>query len=180
MTAALKIGMTLHLILAAVVQLRQVEQGRRAWLALPADAPLSHLEQNDARTSAQGAIPLALLGLTAAGMLWLSRNPTAPRLSKTSTWSWTLALFWIALLADLATTVWFMHVRGIDAEAHPAIRLFAYAYGRTMGPVLAKLIQGFGLLWLTRPWPVWKDRCRLAAALFCAIAAMHNARLTLL
>jgi hypothetical protein len=56
------------------------------------------------------------------------------------------ALFQLSVLADLVTTLWFFHDDGIDLALHPGTRLFGYAYGRTIGPLLGKTVQAVGVL----------------------------------
>lgn len=59
-----------------------------------------------------------------------------------------LALFILAAAADGASTMWFMHHDGVDAEFHPVIRLVSEIAGTVLGPLLGKLGQfmaGLGL-----------------------------------
>jgi hypothetical protein len=55
-------------------------------------------------------------------------------------WPW-LATFVLAAAADAASTMWFMHHDGTDAELHPVIRLVSEIAGPVLGPLLGKLGQ---------------------------------------
>jgi len=65
-----------------------------------------------------------------------------------------LVLAVIASLADMASTIWFMHIRGPGAEQHPAVRTFSHMFG----PIFGKAIQFFVLIGLTvflRRWALY-------------------------
>ena len=59
-----------------------------------------------------------------------------------------LVPFLFSASADLLSSLWCFHMVGIDSELHPGIRLFAYAYGRTIGAVAGKSVQVIGILGL--------------------------------
>lgn len=90
-------------------------------------------------------------------------------------WTVCVVLFCAASMTDLATTLAFFHRKTIELEVHPGIRLVSYAYGRTMGPILAKSFQAVSLWWLTRSIPRWMGMTLLVAASLLAVAAtVHN------
>lgn len=60
-----------------------------------------------------------------------------------------LILTILASLADMASTIYFMLVRGPGAEQHPAVRTFSYALGPILGPMLGKTVQFFVLIGVT-------------------------------
>jgi len=69
-----------------------------------------------------------------------------------------LVLAVLASLADMASTIWFMHIRGPGAEQHPAVRTFSYMLGPMFGPIFGKAVQFFVLVGLTvflRRWALY-------------------------
>ncbi len=69
-----------------------------------------------------------------------------------------LALAVLASLADMASTVWLMHIHGPGAEGHPAVRTFSYMLGPIVGPMFDKAVQFFVLLGVTvflRRWALY-------------------------
>jgi hypothetical protein len=60
-----------------------------------------------------------------------------------------LVLVVLASVADMASTIWFMHIRGPGAEQHPAVRTFAYLLGPIFGPAFGKAVQFFVVVGLT-------------------------------
>jgi hypothetical protein len=91
------------------------------------------------------------------------------------TFRWPLiAIFLIAGLADLATTLVFFHTQGVNYEVHPGIRLIGYAYGRTIGPILGKTFQIVGIVFISAIFPRFAVFLLCTASLFCGLAAIHN------
>jgi hypothetical protein len=144
----------------ALLELNRVERARLFLLALPGERAASEVEIFDARQSAAAYKYPAVGAVMAIGIVvaWFgpmrfsksrSRTLTTP-LSQGERESWwsvaLLAVFGIAVVADMATTVRFFHTHGVVDELHPGVRLFGYAYGRTVGPVLAKVVQLVGVL----------------------------------
>ena len=76
--------------------------------------------------------------------------------------------------ADLATTLWFFHTRGIQHELHPGIRLFGYAFGRTVGPVLGKALQLLGILAVASVLPRLAFSVLVLATATYAAAVAYN------
>ena len=69
-----------------------------------------------------------------------------------------LILTILVSLADMASTIYFMLIRGPGAEQHPAVRTFAYALGPVLGPVFGKTVQFFVLIGVTvflRRWALY-------------------------
>lgn len=56
-------------------------------------------------------------------------------------WKLVALIFVASSILDLLTTIRFFNDLNIHTELHPGIRLFGYAYGRTIGPILGKGIQ---------------------------------------
>ena len=56
-------------------------------------------------------------------------------------YQWLLLATTLAAIADLMTTIRFMHIDGIEHELHPAIRLVSWALGPLAGPIFGKLAQ---------------------------------------
>jgi len=135
-------------LLTAVFELQRVGEGRLFALSLPWDADPTLIEIQDAKMSAAEYRFPAVLFLALVGIVVTLNGPK--RLAKPTEpsriWRILIAVFLVSVLADLATTLWFFHDGGIDQELHPGIRLFGYAYGRTIGPLLGKTVQAIGVL----------------------------------
>jgi hypothetical protein len=162
----------------AYVELQRVADGRLFLFTLPWDAPPSRVELIDAKSTARRYQLPALVTLAAVAcvVVYFGRFARS-RVERRQIGTWLLALFVLATLADLATTLWFFHARGIDHEVHPAIRLFGYAYGRTVGPVLGKVLQSLGLWLVALHLPRYGAALVLAAVVLYGWAAIHNALL---
>ncbi len=85
-----------------------------------------------------------------------------------------LVLLILCFLADLGSTLWFFHALGIDLEVHPAIKLFGYAFGRSAGPVLGKMLQLAGIMLIGIRFPHFQNVIYILASVLCAGAAWHN------
>jgi hypothetical protein len=88
--------------------------------------------------------------------------------------SWLLGILVLATLADLATTMQFMHRQQIDLELHPGLKLLSYALGRTTGPVLGKLLQGAGIVAIAGLLPKFQTWLLGGASCLMMLAAAHN------
>ena len=113
-----------------------------------ANAELDNIEIIDARLSADTHLVAALFAVVAIAAVISYAMPKIRYQDRNTPKAWWMfaSIFLVAAVADLATTVWFFHVRGIDHELHPGIRLFGYAYGRTIGPIAGKAVQAVGVL----------------------------------
>lgn len=137
-------------VLLAHFELERIAAGKLLLLAFPWEAKPSTVEGIDAKLSVSENYAPALIALLIIGMTVMLTWPIAkkswqePRLWTRSV----ITIFAFAVLADMFSTIWFFHVQGIDFEFHPAIRLFGYAYGRTVGPIAGKLIQAAGILYV--------------------------------
>lgn len=131
--------------------LARVGKGVLFWFPMPWDAPASLDEIVDGRELVQNWHPWAM-ALIAGVLLYFMLLPEVRRTRLKSRLSsgWTelfckhrilLSLFAIATLLDMATTLHFFLSEAVHYETHPGIRLVTYAYGRTTGPVLSKLLQ---------------------------------------
>lgn len=74
----------------------------------------------------------------------------------------------VAAYADMLSTIWFMHIDGIEHELHPIIRFVAGAFGPLAGPVIGKVGQLAGILLLTLYLR------RLAVYIFVATTIMYS------
>lgn len=140
----------LTLMLLARFQLQQVAAGHLFLFSMPWDAPPSAIELIDAKLSVAETQTAAVVVVAVIALVLMITGPVATkRLREQKLFSRSLQIvFAVAVCADMFSTVWFFHVQGIDFEFHPAIRLFGYAYGRTMGPIAGKLIQAAGVLYV--------------------------------
>lgn len=168
---------TAILLLAAWAELHRVADGHLFALALPWDAPPSAIEMTDARITADDYLIPAVVFLSLAGLVIAfagsARLKAACRMTRLR--QLLIAVFLLSVLADLMTTLWFFHDGGIDLELHPGIRLFGYAYGRTIGPVAGKLIQATGILFLSRLHHRGGLVLLTVVSCFYLLAALHNA-----
>ena len=87
---------------------------------------------------------------------------------------WSLSFFGLAVAADLVTTIYFFHVKGIIYELHPGVRLFGYAYGRTVGPILGKAVQALGVLAIASLLGSRGGWLTLAVGAIYLVAAIYN------
>lgn len=85
-----------------------------------------------------------------------------------------LLLTFLALLADAASTVYFMCRTGPDTEGHPAIRLVSIVFGPVFGPVISKLCQLSVIVILTVYLRRWAIYIFVAVIIFYAWAAWYN------
>jgi hypothetical protein len=133
---------------AAHSELRRIEHGRLFALRLPFDAAATEIELEDARDSAVENYHAALISVLAIGILLttiLTRGlKNCPCVNLPS--RIVIVFFLISVIADMMTTISFFHSKGIVFELHPGIRLFAYAYGRTAGALLGKVVQAVGII----------------------------------
>jgi hypothetical protein len=139
-------SVTLLLSIVAAWELDRVASGQLFLFALRFDAEASVPELYDARESAAQWRTLSVVAVWFGSifLLALSRSTGEPTtLSRPL-----IAFFLLSVVFDLVSTLWFFHLDGIDFELHPAVRLFGYAYGRTIGPVLAKGVQAVGVLFV--------------------------------
>lgn len=69
-----------------------------------------------------------------------------------------LVLTILAALADMFTTVYFMHIEGAQIERHPTIRLLSLFLGPMLGPIIGKFWQLAAVIAVTiylRRWAVY-------------------------
>jgi hypothetical protein len=151
------VGWGLLLIGAETVALwllMRLKAGKLFLMALSTDAPASAIEKQEA---AVAAVRYQWLALVVISVMWALMMFGASRPeNRFSSWSefgqfvrryrWIWVLFVIGTLADLISTLVFFHRDGVDHELHPGIRLVSYALGRSVGPVVTKVIQFAGVL----------------------------------
>ena len=187
----LRSARTLIWLLAAVgllgmawLLIDRVRHRRLFLLALWLDRPATETELLDARASADYYL-LPALGCIAAITLvvdWATRRGVAA----------SLRLFWVqirrllahhpvlvwafavATAADLATTLWFFHARGIELELHPGIRLVGYAFGRTSGPLMGKGVQFVGIFVVAALLPRIAPVILVVATITYFLAVVYN------
>jgi hypothetical protein len=57
---------------------------------------------------------------------------------------WLFALiFFVALLCDGFSTIYFMLGAGPESELHPAVKIVSYLFGPVVGPLVGVLCKGF-------------------------------------
>ena len=83
-------------------------------------------------------------------------------------------MFVLASLADFLSTIWFFHTGRIDDELHPAIKLFAYAFGPSIGALLGKGLQAFLALWVCSAFPKFGRPLLIVLAVAYSVAAVWN------
>lgn len=152
----------------AIWLLQRLMFGKLFLFALPWDAPANVAEIAEASASAKSYFWIALTvivviwGVIAKGLEgWPQVNTQKIRQSPKSWLLYsTVALFLMGTIADAVTTFAFFHRDGVDQELHPGIRLVSYSLGRTVGPMVTKLIQFSGVMLIALRWP------KLASLLF--------------
>ena len=81
---------------------------------------------------------------------------------------WLIVALCITAAADMASTIYFMSVDGIEHEVHPVIRTLSYVLGPIFGPVLGKAGQ------LAAIFVVTLYCRRLAVYIFFATSMMYG------
>jgi hypothetical protein len=170
---ALLLAVTLPLV--AAWELDRVAEGRLFALALPGEADPNAEELHDARAAAKAwqrpAIAVtALIGVISPFFVMRAlldwRRPEI---------DWALCLFLLAALTDAATTIAVFETHDITHEVHPAVKLFAYAYGRFAGTFAAKWVQVLGMLLIVRfVSSFWRLPLLLIGAVIFFVASLFN------
>jgi hypothetical protein len=158
----------------AYCELQRIEDGALFAFSLPHELPPTEVEIVDAKQSATAyqyiaTAAVALLGWAAPSILRWASPGTVRAVPKSI-----LIVFAIAVLSDLATTIRFFHTHGIEYELHPGIRLFGYAYGRTMGALIGKSIQAAGVLIMARVFGGYGALLVVLVSLTYILAAIYN------
>mgnify|MGYP006240355203 CR=1 FL=1 len=83
-------------------------------------------------------------------------------------------IFFVCALADLLSTLLFFSSGNIDHEFHPGIKLFAYAYGRTVGIVLGKAFQVFLAFAISMNAPKLFKPILIIGSIGYLMAGIHN------
>jgi len=170
------VGCTSMLMAIAFSELRRIEDGRLFAFSLPWETSPSNVEVLDAKMSAKYYLAPVLASLAMLGTVVGLAGPRfiRRRTELTRWWSSFAIVFLFSVLADLATTVWFFHASGIDHELNPGIRLFGYAYGRTVGPLLGKAVQAGGVIGISICVPRFGWILLLVATLLYSFGAVYN------
>jgi len=169
---------------AAWLSLKRVESGDLFLLALPFDSAPYELEVSDAVTSARQWTVPALAFLAAASLAILSSVRPGPidaiHVLRSRCWQLLEAhrrlclVFVLACVADYLSTVCYFHEFGITDEMHPGIKLITYAWGRSVGCLIAKVIQGGLVLLVCVLFPRFARAILLFAIVGYAGAAIWN------
>lgn len=168
--------LTVVITVIAWLELQRVRDGRIFLFAVSWDAEPTVIEKQDARQSAKDMLLPAIAFLLVAGTAVSLSGPDRFHnwLPSTRMKRLLVSVFLISVLMDLGSTLWFFHDGGIDLELHPGIRLFGYAYGRTVGPIAGKLVQAVGILAVA----CWLGRSGSAlialVTVFYLAASIHN------
>lgn len=85
-----------------------------------------------------------------------------------------LVLTALACLADMASTIYFMLIRGPGAEGHPAVREFSFLLGPILGPVFGKAVQFFVVIGLTVFLRRWAVHIFITVIILYTWAAWYN------
>lgn len=171
-------GLLLTVMIAVIawLELQRVGDGRLFLFAVSWDAEPTAIEKHDARQSATDMqLPATAFLLVAGTAVSLSGPDRFQNWLPSTRMQWlSVSVLLISALMDLGSTLWFFHDGGIDLELHPGIRLFGYAYGRTVGPIAGKLVQVVGILavacWLGRSGRV----LIVIVTVFYLAASIHN------
>lgn len=133
-------------------QLVQIQQGQLFLVQLSGEKPASSYELFDAKRSAtQFLIPAVLCVILLGGLaLFLIIRWEQLKFTDSKTWKAVAAILIICAIIDLVTTIRFFNQQGVHLEVHPGIRLFGYAYGRTVGPFLGKTVQAIGIIFVSK------------------------------
>jgi len=158
----------------ALSELNRVERGQLFLFALLGEHVASDVEIVDARQAATSYRYPAIGAIFAIGMIIAWFGPWAVSSRSRPCSVPLLTVFGIAVVADMVTTVMFFHTHGVFYELHPGVRLFGYAYGRTVGAVQAKLVQLAGVLTIAFSLGRHERGIIVAAAFLYALAAAYN------
>lgn len=157
-------------------QLKRVQSGILFAFPLAFDAPATAVEIEDAQASARDLVLPATLVVVVMGILFfvlLSRRDKLKPLTG-SHWKFAAIACVLASIIDCISTVYSFHTKGIEFELHPGIRLFGYAYGRTIGPILGKTVQTVGLLIVARLNERTGFVLLYAVSIVYLLSALHN------
>jgi hypothetical protein len=163
------------LTIATYCELQRVQQGKLFLFALPGEAPATLGELVDAEDSVRMLLTPALLCCLVMGAAFAFGVPhLRARLRFRAMPWWLTTAFLLACAADFITTTKFFATAGVDHELHPGIRLFGYAYGRTVGAAIGKVLQVVGLLALSVFMGQWGAYLIALATMLCTAAALYN------
>lgn len=181
--AWLAIGMAL--IWVAWLSLKRVESGELFLIPLPID-PLRPFDGEVAdalKTTRLWNVPaLAFLAVASLAILFSVRLGPIDAIDALCLRCRQLAdartglclLLLIACIADFVSTASYFRKFGITDEYHPAIKLITYAWGRFIGCLIAKTIQGFLVLVICALFPSIARATLLLAITAYTAAAIWN------
>jgi len=163
------------LMLVSYYEMHRVEDGNLFLFAMPGEAPPTLSEIEDAHQSARlFLVPSLLCAVVIGSTLAFGAAQLQSRFHMRRIPSWLIIAFILACVADFITTLHFFRTAGVEHELHPGIRLFGYAYGRTAGPALGKLVQIVGLLALAAVIGRWGSYLIALATVLFTAAAIYN------
>jgi len=169
------------IILTTIWLLKRVESGELFLFQFSWDRAATPAEIQSSQLAARWYHTAALITVFAIRLLlpffWSRITPEAGR----QFWqnSGLFEILTLATVADLASTLWFFHVRGIDLELHPGLQLLSAALGLTVGPIAGKGIQWGGLVLIGMAFPRWWPALAVTASAFFFSAAAYNTWLML-
>lgn len=85
-----------------------------------------------------------------------------------------LVLTVLAAMADMFSTVYFMHIEGAEIERHPTIRLLSIFLGPVLGPVIGKLFQLVAIIVVTAYLRRWAVYIFITVIILYSWAAWYN------
>jgi hypothetical protein len=85
-----------------------------------------------------------------------------------------LVLTVLAALADILSTVHFMHIEGAEIERHPTIRLLSMFLGPVLGPIIGKLFQLVAIIVVTAYLRRWAVYIFITVIILYSWAAWYN------
>lgn len=170
--AVLWVLLTLLVAGLAASEVNRVARGELFLWRFHFDASPTIAERHDARESAASYRVAAVCAVLCCSGLLMGMHRLSMDRERPATLF--VVVFLLATAFDLFTTLWFFHEDGIDSEIHPGVRLLGYAYGRTAGPMLAKLVQAIGILWLASRLPKIANVLLAGTAGVYLLAALYN------
>jgi len=163
------------LMLVIYCEMHRIQNGNLFLFALSGEAPATLGEIEDAEESARiFLVPALLCACVIGSALTFGVPHLQSRIKVRPIPSWLIAALILACMADFITTIRFFRTAGVDFELHPGIRLFGYAYGRTAGPAIGKVVQVVGLLALAAVLGRWGSYLIVLATVLFTAAAIYN------
>lgn len=110
-----------------------------------------------------------------------TRNINDIRERLRTNWQGYVRQYWIflvltvfAAMADMLSTVHFMHIEGAEIERHPTIRLLSMFLGPVLGPIIGKLFQLVAIIVITAYLRRWAVYIFITVIILYSWAAWYN------